>query len=97
MGSQAYIKRHKEMGLCQSCSRKASFGITYCAIHAHSHSLSSRKWSELNPGKEAIQSRLRYSRRLKEGKCVRCGAPLMKEETGVTCVNCSTRYGRWRV
>ncbi len=70
------------MGLCIECSNLVLGGFILCAKHLVTAAARSRKVQE---------------QRREEGKCIRCGAPLMTEEQGVECVNCSTKDGRRRI
>ena len=78
MGNLVYKQRHKHLGLCRSCSRKAVDGFDNCAIHRESLRL---------------QAIARIIRRKKERRCTRCGIKLHPEmdKDHFQCVSCSGR------
>ncbi len=83
-------KKHKEMGLCHDCSRKSLFGLSLCLLH-HEHLISYGKVWRDNHRKEIKKYHsMKRTQRIKEGKCIRCGAPLLDEEPKY-CVNCMSR------
>jgi hypothetical protein len=75
MGDKAYKDRHRLLGLCQNCSKKAILGTSYCPIHTINNDL---RMANV------------YSVRLSEKRCGRCGMPLNDDlDAGFKeCINC---------
>ncbi len=71
-----YRNRHKVKGLCQDCSKLALVCRSRCEIH-----------NERNNHYTREACRKTYVQRKAEGRCPKCGVPLVEGE-GVICVNC---------
>jgi len=78
MGNAVYKQKHKRLGLCCSCSRKAVEGFNTCIIHKES---------------ARLQSAARTVKRKKEGRCTHCGIKLHPEmdKNRLCCTSCSSR------
>ena len=79
--------KHKEKGLCQHCNDLAFLGTSLCLRHmeANRHS---RSLYRKNHRLDLMEKHKEERRRFKvEGKCIRCGAPLIEDEGGY-CVAC---------
>ncbi len=86
-GRVRYQKRHRELGLCERCSRESLPNSVLCALHLHNARISGRKHYAWN--KENIKRRI-YARQAQyrsEGRCIFCG---VASEDRVLCVNCQT-------
>ena len=88
MGNQAYKNRHKEQGLCVSCSRLAVPGDYYCTLHRYTHQLTDMGYYWRNKEVRDAKVRMRREELKSEGKCPDCGVLLIEGE-GVKCANCN--------
>jgi len=85
--------RRKELGLCIFCSNPATLGHTRCVSCDWKNNMWSKHYNQTHREK-AIEYRRNLRKRWRdEDCCIRCGRPLMREETdvmGVICVHCTT-------
>ncbi len=87
IASKEYKDRHRELGLCQNCSRVALRGLSYCLYHLLTHRVSAIKYRNQRKKELANKEKERRGIRLAEGKCIACGAPLLEDEIKY-CVSC---------
>jgi hypothetical protein len=82
--------KHKELGLCHHCTAPALPQRTRCAYHTY---LDNQRYrlryhsDETYRHRQIAKAHNRSDRWLREGKCVKCGTPLIEGE-GKVCVNC---------
>ena len=79
---------HKEKGLCVICNKKALVGYTQCVYHLYKGSLKSQKYAQGHRQLETVRHIEWRDRMRLDGRCIKCGAPLIEEES-VYCMNCS--------
>ena len=82
-----YRARQKELGLCRDCQRKPIPRQTLCPIHAYKASLYNQKYYRDNVERFSQRNQEWRDRMEREGKCNRCGIPLIEGE-GKRCINC---------
>ena len=87
---QRYAK-HRAMGLCTDCLRKAFPHSSRCLTCLYAHSLAEARYRRLH--REHYQRAARADRELRqrEGRCIRCGAPLIEDETRY-CMACVSMH-----
>jgi len=86
-----YARRVKE-GLCLECGKPASPNSVRCAKHTLSHNILNSQYKARNRELLAKKERERRQRWREDGKCVRCGTPLIEGEIGY-CMGC--RAGKY--
>ena len=81
--SREYRQRHKDKGLCTSCSNRAVRGYTYCAdcllkmsVRYRTRYSSDLQWAE----RERQRAKATRQKRISEHRCTRCGSPLQEDE-----------------
>jgi len=91
-------EKHKLLGLCIHCKKKAIKGRVSCLYHLEYNIKSSKKSMALK-GKESISKRKRkkYLTNIENGICTQCGKILNREfEPHTKCFNCSELTHRGR-
>jgi hypothetical protein len=89
MGNQKYKHKHRELGLCENCSRKAVPGERLCAVHSYNHNQSNKEWYYNNHKDRLEKNRNLKERYKKEGKCPGCGTP--NDNGNICCDACNQR------
>lgn len=101
--SRTYRQKHKELGLCGECSRPTENGRYRCPVCAGKRAKrrhipeinyrlmeSSREYNASHRESERLSAGRQREERRRDNKCIRCGAPLMDDETGY-CMGCITK------
>ena len=94
MGDKKYKDRHRELGLCVSCSEKAVQGRSLCEKHLKTNLIATEKYKRNNRDKYLAQQKIysdkRVKRRENNNLCIGCGRPLHYEadEGHKKCLNC---------
>ena len=91
-----YAKRVEE-GLCVDCGKPVAPSSVRCLKHTTTHSLHNAEYRSRNREYLAKQERERRQRWRAEGKCVRCGAPLIEGEIGYCMGCCAGKYEPVRI
>lgn len=85
-----YIQRHKELGLCIHCPRKALDRSLLCLLHySKKQEYDKKRYQENKVRLNALKQKLR--KKYKENnQCTSCSMPLLDEDIGiyVTCESC---------
>ena len=83
--------RRKNAGLCYDCGTPASLGYSRCANCTAIRNFRAKKYRQTHKKKIIEYDRMLRRRRKDEDRCVRCGKPLMRDETDVSgsqCIAC---------
>lgn len=87
--SVAYQHRHRDKGLCVVCQRPAIPGRVRCAFHLREQAELYRSRYRRDHKKERERLDALRERYAEEGRCIKCGAPMVEEDEGhSTCMNC---------
>ncbi len=89
--SRQWRKGHKEQGLCTRCNNKAIANSVLCLFHLDKRRVYDRRYRQKNRELLTQKSRELSAIYLLEGRCYRCGAPLLEDEINY-CLAC--RAGR---
>ena len=73
--------------LCRECNELAVVGRKRCVHHLYGDALRHKRYYARHRLEEINRQRLLREQWRVEGKCVRCGIPLIEGE-GIICVNC---------
>jgi len=77
----------KGKGLCIDCGKPAFPGAVRCANCLYRLRISNRAYKRRNRESYMMKDRERRARWIQEGRCGRCGAPLIENETNY-CLAC---------
>lgn len=78
---RARRKLRKALGQCIDCGEPTSEGITRCAFCNREKQYYDGLYRDRHRDKLARENRERRQRWQEEGRCLRCGAPLIEDET----------------
>ena len=84
-------QNHKDLGLCWSCNKSVIEGLTECPTHHQQHLIRKKRDYMKYRASDLLWLKQRQERFRLEGKCIRCGAPLMADES-TFCFACRASY-----
>lgn len=90
MGNTAWKQKHRELGLCTQCSKKAIPTASKCAEHEYSHRFANNRYRDNNLDKERERRRNLIKLYILTNRCPTCGNPLDEDadEGYKRCMNC---------
>ena len=80
MGNKVYRESHKAQGLCVDCSSSTLPNRTLCALCSYKYQVRHKVYRLEHRGVLSEKSRELRKHYAAEGRCSRCGAPLIEEE-----------------
>ena len=89
-------KLHRKIGLCIDCRNKAIPNSVYCLSCWYKNLVKTRKYRDTHRSKIAKESKIEKRSRLEQGRCIRCGAPLIEDEVR-ECFACRASEHRARL
>jgi uncharacterized OB-fold protein len=87
--NREYEARHKALGLCQKCSNPVFPGRVKCLKCLEKDRIRIKARYYKNHKYEIERNNKRRARYIAEGRCPKCGAPVL--DGFQTCVNCTNR------
>ena len=91
LDSQKHFEKYRKQQLCYRCGMKATPGYAFCANCSYKDNFRERKYRQENREFLSPCGRKVKQKRLKEGRCYKCGAPLMEDESKY-CFACTCNY-----
>lgn len=77
---QKYKDWHKKEGLCRNCPNEVSINSNYCAACLYKKNIHGRLYYQDNREYILEKRKILFDKRVAEGKCNRCGSPLIDDE-----------------
>jgi hypothetical protein len=90
MGNQIYKQRHRDLGLCVDCSEPVYPDKTRCIKHMRNNCAYSAGYYQRNIEHYRLMHKRIKAKRIRDGCCKICGAPLDPDaDCGmINCMNC---------